>query len=86
MTRDIAREVFELVARHLSVDAGSISLDARIVQDLGADSLDAVELIMAIEESYDIEIPDEDAAKIHAVRDAIALVEQRLADRASRDP
>lgn len=44
MTRDIAREVIELVARHLSIDAGSISAEARIVQDLGADSLDAVEL------------------------------------------
>lgn len=83
MVEDVPGEIVGLIVRHLSVDAGLVTPDARIIEDLGADSLDVVELIMAIEEAFEIEIPDEEAANICAVRDAIVLVERRLAEGAA---
>jgi acyl carrier protein len=61
------------------VDAAKVTPAARFVEDLGADSLDTVELVMAFEEEFDIEIPDEDAEKIRTVTDATAYVTQKLA-------
>jgi acyl carrier protein len=63
--------VKEIIVEQLGVDADQVTENASFVDDLGADSLDTVELVMALEEEFDIEIPDEDAEKIATVRDAI---------------
>lgn len=63
--------VREIIVEQLGVDADQVTSDASFVDDLGADSLDTVELVMALEEEFDIEIPDEDAEKIGTVKDAI---------------
>ena len=63
--------VKEIIVEQLGVDADQVTTDASFVDDLGADSLDTVELVMALEEEFDIEIPDEDAEKIGTVKDAI---------------
>ena len=65
----------EIVAEQLGVDADEVTDEASFIDDLGADSLDTVELVMAFEEEFDIEIPDEDAEKIATVKDAIAYIE-----------
>ena len=61
----------EIIMEQLGVDENQITPEASFVDDLGADSLDTVELVMAFEEEYDVEIPDEDAEKIRTVQDAI---------------
>jgi acyl carrier protein len=63
--------VKEIIVEQLGVDADQVTVNASFVDDLGADSLDTVELVMALEEEFDIEIPDEDAEKIATVKDAI---------------
>ena len=68
-------EVVEVVVEQLSVDAGEVKVDSKFVEDLGADTLDVVELVMALEEKFDIEIPDEDAEDILTVADAIKYIE-----------
>ena len=68
-------EVKEVVVEQLSVNADEVKEDSKFVEDLGADSLDVVELVMALEEKFDIEIPDEDAEKIANVSDAIKFIE-----------
>ncbi|MCP4403675.1 MAG: acyl carrier protein [bacterium] len=68
-------KVKEIVAEQLGVDVEEVSDEASFIDDLGADSLDTVELVMALEEEFDIEIPDEDAEKISTVKDAIAYIE-----------
>ena len=65
-----------LVAEQLGVEAEKVTPESSFIEDLGADSLDLVELIMALEEEYGIEIPDEDAAKLKTVQDAIAYIEK----------
>ena len=62
---DIAKRVKEIVAEQLGVEEALVVPEASFMDDLGADSLDTVELVMALEEEFDIEIPDEDAEKIH---------------------
>ena len=69
-----ADKVKEIIARELSVDIDQVTPDASFMDDLGADSLDTVELVMAFEESFGVEIPDEDAEKIRTVKDAIDYV------------
>lgn len=71
-----AERVKSIIADQLGVDIEEVTLDASFTDDLGADSLDIVELVMAFEEDFDIEIPDEDAEKIGTVRDAIEYIEQ----------
>jgi acyl carrier protein len=66
--------VREIVARELSVDIDQVVPTASFMDDLGADSLDTVELVMAFEEAFGIEIPDEDAEKIRTVQDAVSYV------------
>ena len=66
-----------IVVEQLGVDADQVTEDASFVDDLGADSLDTVELIMAFEEEFDIEIPDEDAQKIKTVKDVIDYIESK---------
>ena len=71
---DIAERVKKIVVEHLGVDATKVSDGASFIDDLGADSLDTVELVMAFEEEFDLEIPDEDAEKITTVGDAISYI------------
>jgi acyl carrier protein len=68
-------EVKEVVVEQLNVNPDEVKEDSMFVEDLGADSLDVVELVMALEEKFDIEIPDEDAEKITTVKDAIEFIE-----------
>jgi acyl carrier protein len=72
---DVGGKVKEIIAEQLNQDAGGIDNSAHFVNDLGADSLDVVELVMAFEEAFDLEIPDEDAEKMQTVQDAISYVE-----------
>jgi acyl carrier protein len=76
---DIQKKVIEIICEQLDVEAEAVVLEASFVDDLGADSLDQVELIMAIEEEFDVSIPDEDAEKIVKVSDAIEYIEKALA-------
>jgi acyl carrier protein len=70
----IDQEMIEIIVEQLSVEKDKVVSAASFVDDLGADSLDLVELIMAMEEKFDIEIPDEDAEKIATVQDAVDYV------------
>ena len=75
----VAEKMIDIIVEQLSVDKEKVVPKASFIDDLGADSLDQVELIMAMEEEFDVEIPDEDAEKIKTVQDAIAYVEQHQA-------
>lgn len=68
-------DVKEVVIEQLDCDAAEVKEDSKFIEDLGADSLDVVELVMALEEKFDIEIPDEDAEGILTVQDAIKYIE-----------
>ncbi len=68
---DIQAKVKELIVSQLGVDADKVTMEASFVDDLGADSLDVVELVMALEEEFGVEIPDEAAEKIATVKDAV---------------
>ncbi len=70
----VFEKVKEIVVEQLGVDESEVVLDASFIDDLGADSLDIVELIMALEEEFDLEIPDTDAEKIATVNDAVEYI------------
>ena len=74
--REIVEKVKQIIGEQLGVDEGEVTLSASFVDDLGADSLDRVELVMALEEAFDLEIPDEEAEKIRTVQDAIDYIEK----------
>ncbi|MGD8317239.1 MAG: acyl carrier protein [Myxococcales bacterium] len=76
---DIAEKVKEIVSDKLDVDRGEIEEDKDFVQDLKADSLAIVEVVLALEEQFEIEIPDEDTEKIKTVRDAIEYIKTHAA-------
>ncbi|HBL31835.1 MAG TPA: acyl carrier protein [Acidobacteria bacterium] len=76
----IAERVKSIIVEQLGVDEEEVTTDASFTDDLGADSLDIVELVMAFEEEFGIEIPDEDAEKISNVKDAIAYIESNAGD------
>ncbi|MBN1832950.1 MAG: acyl carrier protein [Deltaproteobacteria bacterium] len=76
---DIQEKVKAIICEQLDVEADTVVPEASFVDDLGADSLDQVELIMAMEEEFDISIPDEDAEKIVTVKDAIEYIEKAQA-------
>ena len=76
---EIQDKIKQIIVDELGVDEAEVTENARFIEDLGADSLDLVELVMRFEEEFDIEIPDEDAEKIQGVRDAYAYVEQHKA-------
>ena len=73
---DIEAKVKEIIINELGVEAEKVTPEASFVEDLGADSLDTVELVMAFEEEFGIEIPDEDAEKMQTVGDAITYIKQ----------
>jgi len=75
---DIEAKVKEIVVEQLGVDEAQVKPEASFIDDLGADSLDTVELVMAFEEKFDIEIPDEDAEKIRTVGDAISYLKEKM--------
>lgn len=75
----VEQKVKQIIAEQLGVDESQVDNTASFVDDLGADSLDIVELTMAFEEAFDLEIPDEDAEKITTVKDAIDYIEARTA-------
>lgn len=76
----IQEKIRQIIVDELGVDEAEVTENARFIEDLGADSLDLVELVMRFEEEFGIEIPDEDAEKIQAVRDAYNYVEQHKKD------
>ncbi|CAI8029288.1 Acyl carrier protein [Geodia barretti] len=68
--------LIEIIAKQLGVEEDNVTADASFMEDLGADSLDTVELVMALEEEFDIEIPDSDAEKIQTVQDALSYLNE----------
>ncbi len=74
---DIFKKVKEITVEQLGVDEEKVTMDSSFIDDLEADSLDIVELMMALEEEFDIEIPDEDAEKISTVGDAVDYIADR---------
>ena len=74
---DVAAKVEGIIAEQLNQDADGIDNSAHFVNDLGADSLDVVELVMAFEEAFDLEMPDEDAEKIQTVQDAVNYIQEK---------
>ena len=72
----VADKVKSIIVEQVGVDEEEVTSDASFVEDLGADSLDTVELVMAFEEEFEIEIPDEDAEKITRVKDAVEYIEK----------
>ena len=72
----VEERVKQIIVEQLGVDEGEVTPSASFVDDLGADSLDTVELVMAFEESFGVEIPDEDAEKIATVKDAVEYIEK----------
>ncbi|RCW61991.1 MULTISPECIES: acyl carrier protein [Halanaerobium] len=75
---NILERVIDIVAEELAVDRDEVTEDSSFIEDLGADSLDVVELVMAFEEEFDVEIPDEDAEDIRTVEDAVSYLEDIL--------
>ncbi len=71
---DIEARVKDIVVEQLGVNADEVTADASFIDDLGADSLDTVELVMALEEAFECEIPDEEAEKITTVKEAVAYI------------
>lgn len=76
---DIEAKVKEIIINELGVDAEKVTPEASFVEDLGADSLDTVELVMAFEEEFGMEIPDEEAEKLRTVGDAISYISSNAA-------
>lgn len=76
---NVEERVKKIVVEHLSVEADKVAKEASFIDDLGADSLDTVELVMAFEEEFGIEIPDDAAENIQTVGDAIGFIEKNSA-------
>jgi acyl carrier protein len=74
---EIADKIIAIVVEHLGVDAEKVTPNASFIDDLGADSLDTVELVMAFEEAFNVEIPEDAAEKIATVNDAIEYIEKK---------
>jgi len=75
----VEQKVKQIIVEQLGVDENQVDSTASFVDDLGADSLDFVELVMAFEEAFEVDIPDEDAEKIKTVKDAIDYIESKTA-------
>ncbi len=76
----IKQKVIDLIVEKLDVDREDVKPEAHIIDDLGADSLDVVELVMALEDEFDIEIPDEDAENIRTVQDVFDYIDKIVSD------
>ena len=74
----VEEKVKEIISKQLGVDQAEVTPEDSFVEDLGADSLDTVELVMAFEEAFNIEIPDEDAEKIAKVKDAVEYISKKV--------
>ncbi len=74
----VEEKVKEIISKQLGVNPGEVTPEASFVEDLGADSLDTVELVMAFEEAFNIEIPDEDAEKIVKVSNAVDYIKKKI--------
>ena len=72
----IEEKVRSIIVDQLGVESDKVTADAKFIEDLGADSLDTVELVMAFEENFDIEVPDEEAEKLRSVADVVAYIEK----------
>jgi acyl carrier protein len=72
--KSIEERVKEIIVDQLGVSADQVTLEAKFVEDLGADSLDTVELVMALEEEFDVEVPDDEAEKLQAVNDVVTFI------------
>ena len=72
----IEEKVRSIIVDQLGVESDKVTVDAKFIEDLGADSLDTVELVMAFEENFDIEVPDEEAEKLQSVADVVAYIEK----------
>lgn len=75
---NVEQKVIDIISRELGVNVDEIKKDSTFVEDLGADSLDIVELVMKFEDEFSIEIPDEDAEKIQTVNDAVSYVQAHI--------
>ncbi|HBB66521.1 MAG: acyl carrier protein [Elusimicrobia bacterium GWA2_56_46] len=78
VAENLEERVKKIIVTQLAVDLGEVTPQSQFVQDLGADSLDTVELVMALEEEFDVEIPDEDAEKIKTVGEAVTYIKDKL--------
>ncbi len=74
MSDNIESQVKEIIVDQLGVEAEKVTADAKFIEDLGADSLDTVELVMAFEEKFSVEVPDEDAEKLKSVKDVVEYI------------
>ena len=72
----IEEKLRSIIVDQLGVESDKVTADAKFIEDLGADSLDTVELVMAFEENFDIEVPDEEAEKLQSVADVVAYIEK----------
>ena len=77
-TEEIFEKVKTVIVEHLGIDEASVRMDSSFLDDLGADSLDIVEFIMALEEEFGIEIPDEDVEKIVTVKDVVEYISENI--------
>ena len=77
--KPVDQKVKDIIVEQLSVNAEQVTPEAKFIEDLGADSLDIVELVMEFEKEFNIDIPDEDAEKLRTVGDAIAYLEAKVA-------
>lgn len=75
---DVKQEIIDIVGEHLDYDKSKIQMKSDIVNDLGADSLDCVEIVMALEKKYDISISDEDADNVRTIEQLIKIVEEKI--------
>ena len=80
---DIEQKVKDIIVEQLGVNAEEVTRDASFIDDLGADSLDTVELVMAFEEEFNAEIPDEEAEKLATVGDAMKYIDEKSGQKAS---
>ena len=78
MEKTVEQKVFDIIVEQLKVSPEEVTLEASFIEDLGADSLDLVELIMAMEEEFGLEISDEDAEKIQTVQDAVSYITEHV--------
>jgi acyl carrier protein len=75
--KSIEDRVKDIIVDQLGVNADQVTLEAKFIEDLGADSLDTVELVMAFEEEFDIEVPDEEAEKLQSVGDVVTYIQSQ---------